>query len=162
MAGQAASNRVDRQVDWQEFARCKGYLHLFFAKKAERPQARERREAKARALCNECPVIDQCRESARTNREYGFWAGENEEDRHFSATRCRRRSASAPVSHASRPSPSHRRADPPDGGVRRPTELHEDRPALAGDRGGPQPARLREALRAPGPSNDTHGKQAGN
>lgn len=78
-----AADGTSKGVDWREFARCKGQLHLYFAKKAERPQARERREAKARALCDECPVIDQCRDFARENREYGFWAGENEEDRHL-------------------------------------------------------------------------------
>ena len=35
---------LPRDVAWQEFAMCKGRLELFFAKKAERPQARERRE----------------------------------------------------------------------------------------------------------------------
>ena len=67
---------------WQEFAVCKGYTRLFFAPVAERPQARDRREAKARVLCNLCPVQDQCREHARGNREYGYWGGENEEDRY--------------------------------------------------------------------------------
>ena len=62
---------------------CKGYTRLFFAPVAERPQARDRREAKARVLCNLCPVQDQCREHARRNREYGYWGGENEEDRYL-------------------------------------------------------------------------------
>jgi len=68
---------------WRDQANCKGQLHLFFAKKAERPQARARREAKANALCSECPVAEPCKEFARENREYGFWAGESEEDRHL-------------------------------------------------------------------------------
>ena len=42
---------LPRDVAWQEFAMCKGRLELFFAKKAERPQARERREARANMLC---------------------------------------------------------------------------------------------------------------
>ncbi len=74
---------VDTGDDWRAHANCSGQLHLFFAKKAERPQARARREAKADALCQECPVIEPCREFARQNREYGFWAGESEEDRHL-------------------------------------------------------------------------------
>lgn len=73
----------ENRLNWREFARCKGQLKLFFAKRAERPQARERREAKALALCGECPVRSQCRDHARNNREYGFWAGESEEDRHL-------------------------------------------------------------------------------
>ena len=78
---QAVSTTTDE--NWRDQANCKGQLHLFFAKKAERPQARARREAKANALCSECPVAEPCREFARSNREYGFWAGESEEDRHL-------------------------------------------------------------------------------
>ena len=74
---------VSTDDNWRDQANCTGQLHLFFAKKAERPQARARREAKANALCSECPVVEPCREFARSNREYGFWAGESEEDRHL-------------------------------------------------------------------------------
>lgn len=70
-------------AEWMDDAACKGRTPLFFPPKAERPQARERREAKARRLCNACPVIDQCRTYARENHEYGFWAGESEEQRHL-------------------------------------------------------------------------------
>jgi len=69
--------------DWRDAANCHGQLQLFFAKTAERPQARARREAKAKALCDACPVFEQCRQFARENREYGYWAGENEENRHL-------------------------------------------------------------------------------
>ena len=69
--------------DWMDEAACKGRTPLFFPPKAERPQARERREAKARRLCMSCPVIDQCRTYARENHEYGYWAGESEEQRHL-------------------------------------------------------------------------------
>lgn len=75
--------RTPRGVDWHEFAACKGHVQLFFAKKAERPEARARREAKARKLCDACPVSEQCRSWARDNREYGYWGGENEEDRYL-------------------------------------------------------------------------------
>ena len=70
-------------VTWREDAACKGELRLFFPPKAERPQARARREAKAQRLCDACPVAEPCREFARRNREYGFWAGESEEERHL-------------------------------------------------------------------------------
>ena len=69
--------------DWRDHANCKSRLKLFFAPKAERPQARERREAKAKRLCDECSVVEECRAWARKNCEYGFWAGESEEDRHL-------------------------------------------------------------------------------
>lgn len=74
---------VPRGFDWQEFANCTGHLELFFGKVAERPQARERREAKARKLCDTCVVKQPCRQFARDNHEYGFWGGENEEERHL-------------------------------------------------------------------------------
>ena len=69
--------------DWKTHAACKGRLELFFAPKAERPEARARREAKAKKLCDVCVVFTECRQFARQNREYGYWAGENEEDRHL-------------------------------------------------------------------------------
>ncbi len=68
---------------WTAEALCHGKTHLFFAPRAERPQARTRREARANQLCSKCPVAMECRESARQNREYGYWGGENEEDRHL-------------------------------------------------------------------------------
>ena len=69
--------------DWREFAACDGRLELFFARKAERPEARARREAKARKLCDSCAVRTSCRTFARVHREYGFWGGESEEERHM-------------------------------------------------------------------------------
>ena len=68
---------------WREDAYCKGELKLFFRPRAERPRARARREAKANRLCEQCSVFDRCRSWARQNREYGYWAGESEEDRHL-------------------------------------------------------------------------------
>lgn len=69
--------------DWREHAVCKGRTRLFFPPKAERPQARARREAKARLLCSTCPVAEPCRSFARINHEYGYWGGESEEERHL-------------------------------------------------------------------------------
>lgn len=67
--------------NWMENAECKGRTHLFFPPLAERPQARARREAKAKELCKVCVSRNQCREYARNHREFGFWGGENEEER---------------------------------------------------------------------------------
>jgi WhiB family redox-sensing transcriptional regulator len=69
--------------DWRTRSNCKGDTRLFFPPKAERPQARARREAKAIRLCSECEVIEPCQQFARENHEYGFWAGESEEERHL-------------------------------------------------------------------------------
>jgi WhiB family redox-sensing transcriptional regulator len=69
--------------DWRDQAGCKGQTQIFFPPRAERPQARVRREAQARLLCAACPVAVQCRTFARDQREYGFWGGESEEERHL-------------------------------------------------------------------------------
>jgi WhiB family redox-sensing transcriptional regulator len=74
---------VDHRLNWMDDAVCKGRTHLFFPPKAERPQARVRREAQARKLCQSCPVQTQCQSFARDNREYGYWGGESEEERHL-------------------------------------------------------------------------------
>ena len=68
-------------VAWQSIAACNGQTDLFFAAPGERPEARARREAKARQICLRCPVLEPCQAWARENREYGFWGGESEEDR---------------------------------------------------------------------------------
>ena len=78
-----AIDSVVADADWKLQAACRGQIELFFARKAERPQARERREAKAKKMCGVCPVSTECRTTARENREYGYWAGESEEDRHL-------------------------------------------------------------------------------
>lgn len=67
----------------REQSKCTGKRRLFFAPNSERPQGRIRREAKAITLCNCCPARTPCRDFARKNHEYGFWGGENEEQRHL-------------------------------------------------------------------------------
>jgi len=74
---------VEPSANWMDGAVCKGRTKLFFAPKAERPQARVRREAQARLLCRTCPVAEHCQVFARDSREYGFWGGESEEERHL-------------------------------------------------------------------------------
>jgi WhiB family redox-sensing transcriptional regulator len=73
--------------DWMDVAACRGMTHLFFPSSAERPQARERREAMARQVCGGCTVQSSCREFARLNHEYGFWGGESEDERHAAGYR---------------------------------------------------------------------------
>jgi WhiB family transcriptional regulator, redox-sensing transcriptional regulator len=80
---EAVSVEVSPRQVWMEHALCRGRTSLFFPPRAERPQARMRREAQARLLCTACPVNSSCREFARGNHEYGFWGGESEEDRHL-------------------------------------------------------------------------------
>jgi WhiB family redox-sensing transcriptional regulator len=66
---------------WTGDAACRGETSLFFAPAGERPEARVVREARARAICLTCPVMEPCRQWAREQREYGFWGGESEEER---------------------------------------------------------------------------------
>ena len=72
---------------WMNAAACNGLTHLFFPPPAERPQARDRREATAKAVCGSCNVNATCREFARSNHEYGFWGGESEDERHAAGFR---------------------------------------------------------------------------
>ncbi len=69
------------QQRWTIHAQCTGQTELFFPPHAERPQARVRREALARKVCQSCTVIFECRRYARDHLEYGFWGGESEEER---------------------------------------------------------------------------------
>lgn len=66
---------------WTRAAACKGRLDLFYAPHGERPQARARREAEGRRVCAACPVLDPCRDHARTHLELGLWGGETEAER---------------------------------------------------------------------------------
>lgn len=80
-------HRIATDDRWMDRAACKGLTHLFFPPPAERPQARDRREAAARAVCAECEVRFVCRSFARENHEYGFWGGESEDSRHAAGYR---------------------------------------------------------------------------
>ena len=74
---------TDQKMVWSQQAACRGRTSLFFPPRAERPQARVRREAQARQLCEACGVQGSCKEYARMNREYGYWGSESEEERHL-------------------------------------------------------------------------------
>lgn len=70
-------------TDWQDQAACRGADDtLFYHPEGERGGPRLRRELRAKAICRECPVLMQCREQARREREpYGVWGGETEDER---------------------------------------------------------------------------------
>jgi len=80
-------HRLETDDDWMASGACRGLSDIFFAPLAERPQTRERREARARQVCLQCPVLETCRTYAREHREYGFWGGESEEQRHSAGFR---------------------------------------------------------------------------
>lgn len=79
--------RQETDDDWMATGSCRGLSEIFFAPLAERPQTRLRREEKARTVCLACPVLDTCRDFARAHREYGFWGGESEDERHHAGFR---------------------------------------------------------------------------
>ncbi len=81
------STRERTDDEWMDRAACKGLTHLFFPSPAERPQARERREATALEVCATCAVRVMCRSFARDQHEYGFWGGESEDERHAAGFR---------------------------------------------------------------------------
>jgi len=74
--------RFETDDKWMNEGACRGLTDVFFPPPAERPQARERREAMASQVCASCQVQDACKNFARNHHEYGFWGGESEEQRH--------------------------------------------------------------------------------
>lgn len=82
MTSRVADWRPD--ATWQSRARCRGAdAGLFFGPNDfERKQEREAREARAKALCAQCPVRRACLDYALVMREpYGVWGGLNESER---------------------------------------------------------------------------------
>jgi WhiB family redox-sensing transcriptional regulator len=69
---------------WQFHAACRGEdSALFFAPSYfERREEKAAREARAKALCARCPVLEDCLEFALRVREpHGVWGGLNEQER---------------------------------------------------------------------------------
>lgn len=62
---------------WQLDAVCRGKsTDVFFSPSGEGRTARRQREDKAKVLCQQCPVISQCRQFAlATNEPFGVWGG---------------------------------------------------------------------------------------
>lgn len=55
---------------------------MFFHPEYERGPTRMRREAEAKAVCQRCPVIEQCRQHAlQVHEPYGIWGGLSAEER---------------------------------------------------------------------------------
>jgi WhiB family transcriptional regulator, redox-sensing transcriptional regulator len=79
---------------WQDRAACRGMDGLLFFGPANEPRPdREIREAKAKAVCQLCPVRTQCLDYALRNAiRHGIWGGLDDEER----ARERRRRARRP------------------------------------------------------------------
>lgn len=69
--------------DWQLSSLCRGVdSAVFFHPDGERGLARVKRETRAKALCAQCPVLEQCRAHAlAVNEPYGIWGGMSEAER---------------------------------------------------------------------------------
>jgi WhiB family redox-sensing transcriptional regulator len=80
----STSARTDPpRYDWQDDAACRtASVELFFGPEGERPTVRREREARALAICAQCPVLEACRRHALTLPEiYGVWGGTTEHQR---------------------------------------------------------------------------------
>ena len=69
---------------WQPIALCRGnHSHLFFPPNtSERKDERERREQRAKSICQVCPVQSSCLEYAlESTEQYGIWGGFTETER---------------------------------------------------------------------------------
>jgi WhiB family transcriptional regulator, redox-sensing transcriptional regulator len=79
------------KLEWQEDAACRTYDNLLFfgPDQGESELERQAREARAKAVCQRCPVAEPCLEFAmETNQKYGIWGGLTDKER---ASRKRRR-----------------------------------------------------------------------
>lgn len=88
-------------LTWQADANCRDEdLELFFPHDDEISttagrRLRDYREATAKAVCRECPVIDACLNHALRIGEAGVWGGTTEEERRrWQKNERRRRAAS--------------------------------------------------------------------
>lgn len=74
---------VSEEWNWQLAATCRGMeVELFFHPARERRGQKQRRIDQAKAICNDCPVLEECRRYALQTREpYGIWGGLSEEER---------------------------------------------------------------------------------
>ncbi|WP_353360390.1 WhiB family transcriptional regulator [Mycobacterium sp.] len=68
--------------EWQRYGRCRGIpSEIFFPEDDGRDGCR-RREAQAKRICQDCPVVTACREHAlRTPERYGVWGAMSARER---------------------------------------------------------------------------------
>lgn len=79
-------------VDWEQ-ASCRGvftdlfYLETSYEAFVVNPQLRR--------MCAACPILDQCRDYAIRNENYGFWGGLTVQERHRLRARMNRSNRAA-------------------------------------------------------------------
>jgi WhiB family transcriptional regulator, redox-sensing transcriptional regulator len=71
------------RLDWQDSAACRDYDNvLFFGEEGESELEKQGREARAKTVCQRCPVAEPCLEFAmETNQKYGIWGGLTDKER---------------------------------------------------------------------------------
>ena len=76
-----ASSTMSR--NWQDRGACRGLdTEKFFLPDAVRGKTKRMREANAKSICAECPVVRMCLEWALSvNEPYGVWGGTTPEER---------------------------------------------------------------------------------
>jgi len=67
---------------WKEFADCRGLPLSIFYPNAGSGKSLDLAIARAKAICNDCPVERECGEYAIINENFGIWGGLSEEERH--------------------------------------------------------------------------------
>jgi WhiB family transcriptional regulator, redox-sensing transcriptional regulator len=69
--------------EWQYQGLCRtSNPDTFFHPEGERGPSRQHRDARAKAICQQCPVVLECGAHALAVQEpYGVWGGMTEEDR---------------------------------------------------------------------------------
>ena len=74
---------VSDNWNWQARAACRGMdASTFFHPDNERGRSKRSREAQAKAVCVQCPVMAQCLDWALSVREpYGVWGGKTASER---------------------------------------------------------------------------------
>lgn len=74
---------VSDEWEWQHEGLCRTRSpELFFHPDGERGAVKRARETRAKALCFECPVIEECRAHAlRVPEPYGVWGGLSVDER---------------------------------------------------------------------------------
>lgn len=72
----ATPARPFEHAPWTRQAQCHGLTHIFFPRPAESTLDRDAREARAKAVCATCPVIEQCRAQRADEAQHGgVWGG---------------------------------------------------------------------------------------
>ncbi|CAN5833641.1 WhiB family transcriptional regulator [soil metagenome] len=87
---------IEQNYAWQTQGACRTVdPESFFSPDSERGARRSRREAAAKALCAQCPVVRQCLEYAmQVNEPHGVWGGLSSNERQALQSRVRRATAS--------------------------------------------------------------------